>query len=344
MARVSVFTLIERSVNNMGAINPKVKDLAVELVIRSYHIGIYVQITSGLRTYAQQTKLYNQGRTTSGNVVTNAKAGQSIHNFGLAIDYVLVSEDGDTAYWDINRNMNGNQVRDWFEVAAIGKQLGFAWGGDWKSFKDYPHLDMQKGYSLATLRSGSRPSIPGVPKRDYQGVGDSGSDVMKTQQNLTKAGYKCTEDGYYGEGTEEVVKKFQRANGLTDDGFYGSSSVSKMAAVLRSPATPSVQKPPANVSTKPEEEIYMAELLKLTTGEGKNAQLRVLKRFEKKDPALSDSWRKKVEEGTLTINEGLEIIYVAIDRGYITGLVDTTALQERVESLEETAKEKIELK
>lgn len=253
MSKVSVFTLIERSTKNMGAINSKVKDLAIELIIRSYHIGIYVQITSGLRTYAEQTKLYNQGRTTAGNVVTNAKAGQSIHNFGLAIDYVLVSEDGNQAFWDITRNMNGNQVRDWFEVAAIGKQLGFAWGGDWKSFKDYPHLDMQKGYSLATLRSGSRPSIPAVPKRAYQGVGDSGSDVMKTQQNLTKAGYNCSADGYYGEGTEEVVKKFQRANGLTDDGFFGKSSESKLNAILANLNKPKPVVKPA--ATKPKEEI-----------------------------------------------------------------------------------------
>lgn len=337
MSRVSVFTLIERSIKNMGAINPKVKDLAIELVIRSYHIGINVQITSGLRTYAEQTKLYNQGRTTPGNIVTNAKAGQSIHNFGLALDYVLISEDGDKAFWDINRNMNGNQVRDWFEVAAIGKQLGFAWGGDWRSFKDYPHLDMQKGYSLATLRNESRPSIPGVPSRGYYGPGDMGKGVGDIQSDLIKAGYKLTKDNIYGKAMEEAVQAFQRGSNLSADGIWGKASQSVMDAVLTNVNKPK-PKPEAGTSEKPKEEIYMADLLKMTTGEGKNALLRVLKRFEKKEAALSDSWRKKVKDGTLTTDEGLEIIYVAIDRGYITGLVDTTALQNRVEALEEAVK------
>jgi len=226
----------------MGAVNSKVKALAIELIIRSYHIGINVQITSGLRTYAEQTKLYNQGRTTAGNIVTNAKAGQSIHNFGLAIDYVLVSEDGNKAFWDINRNMNGNQVRDWFEVATIGKSLGFSWGGDWKSFKDYPHLDMQRGYSLASLRAGKRPAIPNVPKRSYKGVGDSGPSVAKIQQDLTKAGLKCSADGFFGDGTKKIVELFQRANGLAVDGFYGESSEKKMAAILSTTNKP-VPKP-----------------------------------------------------------------------------------------------------
>lgn len=256
MGRVSVFTLIERSVGNMGAVNPKVKDLAIELVILSYHKGINAQITSGLRTYAEQTKLYNQGRTTPGNIVTNAKAGQSIHNFGLAIDFVLVSEDGNKAYWDITRNMNGNQVADWLEVATIGKQLGFAWGGDWKSFKDYPHLDMQKGYSLASLRDGKRPTLPNVPKRSYQGVGDSGPDVSLTQRNLTIAGYTCKADGYFGDGTEDVVKAFQRANGLKADGFFGASSKAKLDSILKQGTKP---ENPAKPAEKPKEDEEMAE-------------------------------------------------------------------------------------
>ncbi|MGE6370660.1 M15 family metallopeptidase [Planococcus kocurii] len=339
MTRVSVFTLIERSINNMNAVNPKVEDLAVELVKRSYHIGINVQITSGLRTFAEQTKLYNQGRTTAGNIVTNAKAGQSIHNYGLAIDYVLISEDGDKAFWDVDRNMNGNQVRDWFEVAAIGKQLGFAWGGDWKSFKDYPHLDMQKGFSLASLKAGKRPNLPNVPNRGYYGPGDIDKEVGKIQSDLIKAGYKLTKDNIYGKAMEDAVQAFQRGNNLLADGIWGKASQSVMDALLANVNKPK-PKPEAGTSDKPKEEIYMADLLKMTTGEGKNALLRVLKRFEKKETALSDSWRKKVQEGTLTADEGLEIIYVAIDRGYITGLVDTSALQDRVEALEEATKGK----
>jgi hypothetical protein len=50
--------------------------------------------TLGTRTFAEQAKLYFQGRTTPGPIVTNAPAGSSLHNFGCAVDVV---RDGDLA-------------------------------------------------------------------------------------------------------------------------------------------------------------------------------------------------------------------------------------------------------
>jgi len=70
---------------------------------------------------------------------------------------------------------------------------------------------------------------------------------------------------------------------------------------------------------KKEKDITLTDLLVLTTGEGRNALLRVLKRFEKKDPALGKIWRDKVENGTFTQNDSHEVFWVAVDRGYITG-------------------------
>ncbi|MDA7028670.1 M15 family metallopeptidase, partial [Bacillus sp. CLL-7-23] len=100
---VSLQTLIDRSVRNMGSgIHPVVKETAIEVIKRSYKEGIYVQMTSGYRSFAEQNKLYAKGRTASGKIVTNAKAGQSNHNYGLAVDYVLLSSDGKTAIWTVN--------------------------------------------------------------------------------------------------------------------------------------------------------------------------------------------------------------------------------------------------
>ncbi|WP_341284965.1 M15 family metallopeptidase [Priestia megaterium] len=45
--------------------------------------------------------------------MTNQKTGQSNHNFGLAIDFVLVSEDGSKALWDVNGK--------WRRVVETGK-------------------------------------------------------------------------------------------------------------------------------------------------------------------------------------------------------------------------------
>lgn len=41
-----------------------------------------------LRSMQEQDELYAHGRTAPGAIVTNARAGQSAHNFGLALDFV----------------------------------------------------------------------------------------------------------------------------------------------------------------------------------------------------------------------------------------------------------------
>lgn len=214
--RASVFQLIAKSERAMGAVHPQVKALTIELIKRAYHEGINIRITAGLRTNAEQQRLYNQGRTTPGNIVTNARPGQSIHNFGLAIDYVLVNEDDTNVSWAVNK--------EWRRVGAIGKQLGFQWGGDWTSFRDYPHLDLQRGMSLANLRAGRLPSLPPVPNRPYLGQGDTGAEVTAMQRELNRAGFTTDVDGTFGQGTESALRAFQTANGLTVDGLYGAAA------------------------------------------------------------------------------------------------------------------------
>ena len=59
--------------------------------------GYRLDITSGFRSVADQNTLYAQGRTQPGNIVTNARGGRSLHNYGLAVDVA----DIDYAY-DIN--------------------------------------------------------------------------------------------------------------------------------------------------------------------------------------------------------------------------------------------------
>src|SRR5690606_7828810 len=48
-------------------------------------LGIQLRITQGYRSIAEQDALYAQGRTAPGEIVTNARGGQSNHNYGLAL-------------------------------------------------------------------------------------------------------------------------------------------------------------------------------------------------------------------------------------------------------------------
>lgn len=101
------------------------------------------RIISGTRTYAEQTAIYRQGRFgNAGPVVSNAKAGQSWHNFGRA--------------WDIGIFEGGKYLGDgaqYGQAAALGKIPGVEWGGDWNKFKDKPHYQVTGAFgSLAAMR------------------------------------------------------------------------------------------------------------------------------------------------------------------------------------------------
>jgi peptidoglycan L-alanyl-D-glutamate endopeptidase CwlK len=80
--------------------------------------------------------------------VTNAKGGQSIHNYGLAFDIVILFDtDGngtfETASW--------KQDEHFAKVVSFFKKNGYTWGGDWTSFKDNPHFQKDFGYTWRTL-------------------------------------------------------------------------------------------------------------------------------------------------------------------------------------------------
>jgi peptidoglycan LD-endopeptidase CwlK len=137
-------------------LHPVVEERTNQLVQKMAQKGISIIITDGFRSVEEQNSLYEKGRTTSGTIVTHAKGGESLHNFGLAVDFAIMTESGG-AIWDTEFDGNGNGSSDWMEVVESAKELGFEWGGDWARFKDYPHLQMDFGLSLAELQRGERP-------------------------------------------------------------------------------------------------------------------------------------------------------------------------------------------
>ncbi|MNW28231.1 Peptidoglycan L-alanyl-D-glutamate endopeptidase CwlK precursor [compost metagenome] len=148
-----------KSASKIAGLLPVVKQAASVLVSECYKRGVYIQITQGLRTIEEQNALYAQGRNgDTRDIVTNAKGGYSNHNFGVALDFALLSDDGKRVSWDTNKRTTKEAKSDWSIVVEIAKSLGFSWGGDWKSFKDYPHFEMTFGLSTAQFRAGKRPA------------------------------------------------------------------------------------------------------------------------------------------------------------------------------------------
>ncbi|WP_078496552.1 M15 family metallopeptidase [Paenibacillus selenitireducens] len=137
-------------------LHPTVEKKSKELVELAAKKGIRVVITTDFRSIEEQNRLYRQGRDSKGKVVTNAEGGESYHNYGLAIDFALQDKAGNVL-WDMERDNNKNGKTDWLEVAELAKGLGFSWGGDWKQFPDFPHLQMDFGYTISRLKSGHYP-------------------------------------------------------------------------------------------------------------------------------------------------------------------------------------------
>ncbi len=106
------------------------------------------------RTFEQQQIEWNKGRTTKGPIVTWAKPGHSYHQYGLAIDGVLLlDKNGDGVYeeasWNFDKDFDLDKIPDWKEVVAIFKKYGWEWGGDWaKNKRDTPHFQKTFGLSI----------------------------------------------------------------------------------------------------------------------------------------------------------------------------------------------------
>lgn len=109
--------------------------------------GVDLLVTSTYRDNASQDALYAQGRTKPGKIVTNAKAGQSWHNYRCAVDVVPIVAG--KPRWDVKDEV-------WQQVGKLGKAAGLEWAGDWKKFKEYPHFQYTGGLTLAQLQSGAK--------------------------------------------------------------------------------------------------------------------------------------------------------------------------------------------
>jgi peptidoglycan L-alanyl-D-glutamate endopeptidase CwlK len=108
--------------------------------------GIDLLVTSTYRDNESQNALYAQGRTTVGKIVTNAKAGQSFHNYRCAVDVVPIVAG--KPRWDVKDDV-------WQTIGKLGKAQGLEWAGDWKRFKEYPHFQYTSGFTLAELKEGA---------------------------------------------------------------------------------------------------------------------------------------------------------------------------------------------
>lgn len=94
-------------------------------------------LTCTYRSNEEQTALYNQGRINKKRKVTNAKAGQSPHNYKPSFAF-------DIAFISLEKKLDWNP-RLFFDFNKIIKEIEpqIEWGGSWVSFKDNPHFELK---------------------------------------------------------------------------------------------------------------------------------------------------------------------------------------------------------
>lgn len=124
----------------LSSLHPDVADLARTFLDECENQGYNVMITTAFRSWEEQDKLYALHNGT-----TNAKAGQSYHNYGLAIDFAPLESNG---------TINWNDLAKFDRVAEIGESVGFESG---KSWGDRPHLQYTFGLTWQDLFAGKRP-------------------------------------------------------------------------------------------------------------------------------------------------------------------------------------------
>ena len=106
--------------------------------VRAAELGITVKLIDGTRSYKEQDKLFRKRPK-----VTNARGGQSWHNFGLAFDFGLFRGKeylGDSPHYKT--------------LGAIASTMpGLTWGGTWDNLVDEPHIQLNLFDTVAKARA-----------------------------------------------------------------------------------------------------------------------------------------------------------------------------------------------
>lgn len=271
-------------------LHPDLQNLIAKLKKKCNAAGLKIGIGECYRSVAEQDKLYAQGRTTSGSIVTNAKGStySSMHQWYVAFDFYR--NDGKGAYNDSDGFFT--------KVGKIGQELGLEWGGSWKKPVDKPHFQLPN-WGSTTSKLKQIYGSPEVFKKNWK----NGSSKPATTTTSKK-----TEDDY----VNDLVKAYKKAS-TTEYKAFVKGVRSALGCKVDGNANPTLlSKTPTINKTKNINHKIVKPLqtylkaMKLYTGniDGIVGQkcIRAIKAFQKKEVAMKNpdgeltaggkSWRK----------------------------------------------------
>lgn len=139
--------------HHLDRVHPELRKRLLAVVAALAAKSMALRITDGVRTFAEQDKLFQKGRVLVNgkwqckfvkcrDTVTNAPGGFSNHNYGLAVDCYPVL-DG-KIFFDTPKNAalatRFSAVQK--AIGVEGERVGLTWGGRWDSPFDPPHLQL----------------------------------------------------------------------------------------------------------------------------------------------------------------------------------------------------------
>lgn len=126
-------------------LHPQVRTKCEKFIEECRKQGVTVLITSTYRDNESQDALYAQGRTLPGKKVTNAKGGQSFHNYRVAFDFVPL----------VNGKAMWNDLETFVKCGVIGESVGLEWAGRWKGkMREMAHFQFTGGLTLKDFQDG----------------------------------------------------------------------------------------------------------------------------------------------------------------------------------------------
>ncbi|MDQ0317824.1 peptidoglycan-binding protein [Amorphus orientalis] len=240
------FSLTSRDRAALDGVHP---DLVAVVERAARLTPVPFRVFEGTRTIERQRAYVRRGVSKT----MNSRHIPGANGHGHAVDLVLafdVDGDGDVDgadFWASPGSPSGAAAWRRLETAVktAARDLGVPveWGGDWRSFKDYPHWQLPWSAYPAerplTQEARRADGATGTQENAYDGIyspGDSGEAVRRCQKTLRRLGYVIPVSGTMDERTVFVIRVVQRQNGLEIDGVLGPRTMTAIDAMAAAAA------------------------------------------------------------------------------------------------------------
>ncbi|MEW5421381.1 peptidoglycan-binding protein [Amorphus sp. 3PC139-8] len=229
------FTLTSRDRAALNGVHP---DL-VGVVERAAELTpVPFRVFEGVRSIERQRENVRRGVSKT----MNSRHIPGANGVGHAVDLVLAFDvNGDGAvdgadYWANPAAPSGadawRRLETAVKTAARELEVPVEWGGDWRTFKDYPHWQLPwESYPVSRPAEPSRKPKMGSAGQALFQPGDRGDAVERYQTALDRLGYTVPLSGVMDDRTVFVVRVVQRQNDLAVDGILGPRTMTAIDAM-----------------------------------------------------------------------------------------------------------------